>query len=96
MPVSWVKTVPADQAINFKGKYGNQNSASAQEVEPATSRPNCPSLEPLGARRTRRLGRTGPNASRRSELRRSQGLRLDPDFRKDRHQPLAERFELLL
>jgi hypothetical protein len=28
VPVRWLKTVPADQAITFKGKYGNQNSAT--------------------------------------------------------------------
>ena len=28
VPVSWVKTVPAQEAIGFKGRYGNQNSAT--------------------------------------------------------------------
>jgi hypothetical protein len=28
VPVSWVRTVPASQAIRFKGRYGNQNSAT--------------------------------------------------------------------
>ena len=28
VPVSWVKTVPPEQAISFKGRYGNQNSAT--------------------------------------------------------------------
>ncbi len=28
VPVSWEKTVPAERAITFKGKYGNQNSAT--------------------------------------------------------------------
>jgi len=28
VPVSWIKTVPAEQAIAFKGRYGNQNSAT--------------------------------------------------------------------
>ncbi len=28
VPVSWLKTVPADQAIRFKGRYGNQNPAT--------------------------------------------------------------------
>lgn len=28
VPVSWVKTVPREQAIRFKGRYGNQNSAT--------------------------------------------------------------------
>jgi hypothetical protein len=28
VPVSWVKTVPRSEAISFKGRYGNQNSAT--------------------------------------------------------------------
>lgn len=28
VPVTWTKTVPANQAISFKGKFGNQNSAT--------------------------------------------------------------------
>jgi hypothetical protein len=28
VPVEWVKTVPAEQAIGFKGRYGNQNIAT--------------------------------------------------------------------
>jgi hypothetical protein len=28
VPVDWVKTVPPEQAISFKGRYGNQNSAT--------------------------------------------------------------------
>ena len=28
VPVKWLKTVPRDQAIVFKGRYGNQNSAT--------------------------------------------------------------------
>lgn len=28
VPVRWVKTVPREQAISFKGRYGNQNSAT--------------------------------------------------------------------
>jgi hypothetical protein len=28
VPVAWVKTVPREQAISFKGRYGNQNSAT--------------------------------------------------------------------
>ncbi len=28
VPVSWVKTVLREQAIKFKGRYGNQNSAT--------------------------------------------------------------------
>lgn len=28
VPIAWVKTVPADQAVRFKGRYGNQNSAT--------------------------------------------------------------------
>jgi hypothetical protein len=28
VPVSWVKTVPPEQAISFKGRYGNQNIAT--------------------------------------------------------------------
>jgi hypothetical protein len=28
VPVKWMKTVPASQAISFKGRYGNQNSAT--------------------------------------------------------------------
>src|SRR5439155_2640033 len=26
--ISWIKTVPAQEAIGFKGRYGNQNSAT--------------------------------------------------------------------
>jgi hypothetical protein len=28
VPVSWIKTLPAQEAIGFKGRYGNQNSAT--------------------------------------------------------------------
>src|SRR5262249_32975270 len=28
VPVSWVNTVPRSEAISFKGRYGNQNSAT--------------------------------------------------------------------
>lgn len=28
VPVSWVKAVPRAEAISFKGRYGNQNSAT--------------------------------------------------------------------
>jgi hypothetical protein len=28
VPVTWLKTVPREQAIKFKGGYGNQNSAT--------------------------------------------------------------------
>jgi hypothetical protein len=28
VPVRWLKSVPANQAITFKGKYGNQNIAT--------------------------------------------------------------------
>jgi hypothetical protein len=28
VPVKWVKTLPREQAITFKGRYGNQNSAT--------------------------------------------------------------------
>ena len=28
VPVSWIKTVPRSQAISFKGRYGNQNTAT--------------------------------------------------------------------
>ena len=28
LPVRWVKTLPREQAIRFKGRYGNQNSAT--------------------------------------------------------------------
>lgn len=28
VPVSWVKTLPREQAIGFKGRYGSQNSAT--------------------------------------------------------------------
>jgi hypothetical protein len=28
VPVSWIRTLPASQAIRFKGRYGNQNSAT--------------------------------------------------------------------
>lgn len=28
VPVSWIKTIPAQEAIGFKGRYGNQNSAT--------------------------------------------------------------------
>jgi hypothetical protein len=28
VPVDWLKTLPASQAISFKGRYGNQNSAT--------------------------------------------------------------------
>jgi hypothetical protein len=28
VPISWIKTVPVNEAIAFKGRYGNQNSAT--------------------------------------------------------------------
>jgi hypothetical protein len=28
VPISWIKTVPVQQAIGFKGRYGNQHSAT--------------------------------------------------------------------
>ena len=28
VPVRWIETVPRERAITFKGKYGNQNSAT--------------------------------------------------------------------
>lgn len=46
VPVSWIKTLPAQEAIGFKGRYGNQNSAT--KLTHALTRETV--LEKLGVR----------------------------------------------
>jgi hypothetical protein len=57
VPVSWIKTLPAQEAIGFKGRYGNQNSATklTHSLTRATvlerlgiSEDNMDGQEPLG------------------------------------------------